>query len=411
MANNFSKNSLRSGGNYLDLKQMNRSLVMQLIYKNAGISRSELATHLDLTVAAISKITNSLIDLGIVEEVGYVSGLKGRRAIGLEIKSADYSVLAVKVSRRKIIFGVFSLASVLLAEESIVITGNERSDDLINLIHSKIKEHIAKTEGIRAVAISVPGPFDINRQEILLMTEMNQFEGLDFSLLYNGDISQPVILSHDANAGVMFEWLSKDAYGIGDGTLVYYLIGEGVGAGIISNGNLLYGHNGMAGELGHVSLDVNGERCACGNRGCLELYCSSIAFVRKGKLQRNAFPSSILNTFPNLTAKNIIDSARNGCELSRKLCKEAAQAIGYGAVNIVNAYDPNEIVIGDEMAYGGDLIIDEIRKTIEERASKHLKNQVNVRIEDVGFDHILYGTAAIAIDHSLRNPEILSNQD
>lgn len=133
---------------------------------------------------------------------------------------------------------------------------------------------------------------------------------------------------------------------------MYFLVGEGVGAGVLVNGSILYGSQGVAGEVGHISVDVSGEKCACGNRGCLEMYLSSIAFVKHATKLLPKHPDSVLNGYSNLTSDDIFSAAEAGDQFAIELVKRAGMYLGYGIVTIVNAYDPSIVVVGNSMAKG-----------------------------------------------------------
>lgn len=397
-----------TSGNSLVMQSMNRSMVLQLIYKHPGATRSYLAKHIGLTEAAISKLVNDLVVMDVVEETGYVVGNMGRRAIGLQIKTSEQRVLAIKVSRLDIKIGLFDLAGTLHHIESLRTEEGLLSTSLLQRVRTKMHQYLEEYPLIQAIGIAVPGPLDIVAERILLITEMKDYHDVDLSVLTNEGIDVPVLLTHDANAGAMSEWLANEESFVENGTMAYYLTGAGVGAGIISGGQVLLGGRGMAAEIGHISLDIEGEPCSCGNRGCLETMCSSIAIVRQAKLLMERFPQSLLHTYEKLTATDILREAQNGDPLAMRLTKKAGRAIGFGALNIINAYDPDEIIIGDEMSLGGDLILREVRAVVDERIAHRQAHKVTIRLEDPTYDHILHGAACVAIDHCLKNPLVLS---
>lgn len=400
----------RDGGNSMDLQIINRSIVMQLVFKHPGTTRSALAKQTGLTEAAISKIVNSLMELGVLCETGYVTGQRGRRAVGLQLNGTNHRVLAVKISRRKIHVGLFDLAAEEISSEYITFNEKTVSSDLLKFVKDKIYYYLEQEKNIRAIGIAVPGPYDYKKNYITVVTEMNNFVDVDLSPLNELDLNIPVLLTHDANAGVMSQWLHNEDSFIDNETIVYYLAGEGVGAGVISAGQLILGSSGMAAEIGHISLNVEGEICSCGNRGCLEMYCSSLAFIKKAKLMLSRYPNSILHSLESLSVDAIFSSARQGDDLAIQLTRAAGQALGHGAVNIINAYDPDVIILGDDMARGGDLILDEINKVVNERISSRMSHEINITIEDLTFDHILRGAASVAINRCLENPILLSEK-
>lgn len=407
--NDFDGQLKRYGGNNIDMQNINRSIVMQLIYKQPGTTRSTLAKQIGLTEAAISKIVNTLIEAELIQETGFVAGQKGRRAVGLEVNSENHRVLAIKLSRRRIKVGIFCLNGMEMDSEEIVITEEEKANELLDTVIDRINHYRQIEPRIRAIGMAVPGPFDFKKNYITVATEMSNFVDVDLKPILELDLKIPVILIHDANAGVMSEWLhNKDIY-IEDDTVVYYLAGEGVGAGAISSGQLLLGDSGTAGEIGHISLNIDGEKCGCGNYGCLEMYCSSIAFVRKAHLLLNRYPNSLLHRYENFNSDDIFECAREGDMLALQVTKEAGRALGYGAINIINAYDPAEIIIGDLMANGEELILDEIKAVVQERVSGRLSHEINIILANPEYDHILHGAASIAINKCLENPFALND--
>ena len=393
----------------IDLSEMNRSRVLKLIYKYSGITRAEIANLTGLTEAGISKIVSSLIRAGVVRNGDYVSGKMGRRAIGLEINTSKFEVLAMKLTRSELMVAVFTLSSELVVQETIKINRESESDFILELMSQKIQEYVAKYSFIRAIGVSVPGPFDSMANKILGVTRFGKFNQIDLNALFNLDVDLPIYLIHDANAGVMAEWLLNEEYYIEDSTLAYYLVGEGVGLGIISNGKILEGERGIAAEIGHVSINFQGGQCNCGNIGCLELYCSALQFVDRAKSLAATFPNSSISYLDEISPQNIFKLAEEGDELAIKLTKEVGRYIGLGAVNIVNAYAPKEIIIGDVMANGGDILLNEVKSLVDERSFSGLAYKVNIRYEDKDVDRILLGAASIAIDNCLENVELLES--
>lgn len=401
-------NQAKNVVNKFDLQNMNRGRIMQLVYKNPGITRAQISSYTGLTGAAISKITNKLIELDLLKSVGRVSGKMGRKAEGLEVNVSEFNVLAIKLSRRELRIGIFSLSSELISQKVIDISKLKPDTELVELISSKILEYVNSDKKIAAVGIAVPGPFDNEANKIIGLTDLDSFSEVNLSGLLELDIDVPVYLIHDANSGVMAEWLTSEDLYAENKTIAYYLVGDGVGAGIISDGKMLLGKNGTAAEVGHISINFDGEKCRCGNYGCLELYCSSLQFVRKAEQLLHKFPNSALNFIKNFKAQDIFENAAKGDDLCVSLAKEVAEYMGYGVVNLVNAYAPDEIIIGDVMSNGGDLVLDKIRSVVSERAFNGNEEHVIIRYADKSVDRILLGAASVAIDNLLRNTHLLS---
>lgn len=394
----------------LEIGNMNRSMIMQLIFKQPGITRAGLAKSTGLTGAAVSKIVQTLLDIEVIRETGYVTGHKGRRAIGLEINNHLFNVLAFRISRREIDWGLYDLSMNALESDSVPLYSSSTEEDILSIIRDQIEDYLENYRNIKAISIAAPGPFDINSKKVLGITGLGKFNRLDFSELENLDLPVPIYLIHDAHAGVMAEWLNNAEYYTEEKTLAYYYVDEGVGSGVISNGQINFGQNGMACEIGHVSIDVNGPECNCGNYGCLELYSSALSFLDRALLQRKRYPSSFLNSHDDLKVQDIFKAAEDGDELANRLVKEVGRYIGYGAVILINAFDPSEIVLGGLMAGGGQMLLDEVVKVVNARSFANRVHKLTIRLEEEDKNTILVGAASMAIDNLLKNINLLQDK-
>lgn len=395
------------GSNSYDMKKLNRSIMLQLIYKHPGIMRAELASRLGLSRTAITKQTLPLLESGIITEIGDDGEVKGKKTRGLTFVSNNLSILAVKVSRSRITFGKFTLGGELLESRVLSISRETHSDALVKQIKDEMKHEVDADNTISAVSLAVPGPFDKVNSRITTFTGIWDHKDVDLSPLLENDFTQPVLITHDSNCGAMYEWLNSEEYFNEDSTLAYMLVGEGVGAGIITRGQVIMGETGRAAEIGHISIDFNGPTCACGNNGCLELYSSSIAFLTSTKLNLQRYPASALNKYQELTCKDIFTEAEVGDELSLEQCQKIAIYMAHGVLNIINAYEPSKVIIGDEMSGAGNLILEPLLERLQHIMDPKQFQNIEIEMEEQGFDHILYGAASVAINHCLDNPSIL----
>lgn len=394
------------GTNNEDLLAMNRSLVVQYLKKHGICSRAEISKAIGLTQASISKITATLIEYGIVKEVGYISGEKGRRSIGIALVEDYYKVIGVKISRRSFSVGVFDIGGNLKGVYSETISKGQGFDYTMSRVKPIIDEYMNRFANIVVIGVAVPGPYQKSQGKIALITEMDDWTDISLKDEFYNLYDIPIVIEHDANAGALAEWWFGTQWNSIEGTLVHFLVGEGVGAGVLVDGNIFYGHQGIAGEIGHISVDVNGERCRCGNYGCLEMYCSSIAFVNYAKAMLKNHKDSTLNKHYKLTENDIFNAAKKNDPYALKLVKRAGRYIGYGVVNIINAYDPDIIVISNIMARGGQMILDEVKSVVKERVLESIYKNLEIVISNFSNDPILYGAAAVAIDYFLKRPSV-----
>ncbi|MDO5022979.1 MAG: ROK family transcriptional regulator [Eubacteriales bacterium] len=393
----------------------NQIAILQHIQRGSCVTRTQLAEHTGLTRAGVSKITAQLIEAGIVEEAALLTGKKGRRSIGLSITEGGNKIIGVKLSRRNYSIGVFSFSGQLLEKTNKTISIDDADEEIFSQIQKIVLGYIKNDKQIVAVGVAVPGPFLINEKKILLISELDKKARRDLSVanMFNDDAFKdiPVIISHDANAGAMADWWfgieKKDL----QGCIVHFLVGEGVGAGVIYNGEIINGSQGTAAEIGHISIDYKGPDCVCGNCGCLEMYCSSLAFLRFCYNERKNHPDSKLNDYETLTTEIIFSLSDEGDTFAQECVKRAGFYIGLGCVNIINGFNPNTIFICNEMSKGGKLLLDEINNVVQSRILKEIRQNVSIELSTFDGDDILFGAAAVAIDFCLKRPEFLTQKN
>jgi len=209
----------------------------------------------------------------------------------------------------------------------------------------------------------------------------------------------PVFLGNDANAAALGEF----AYGAGRGYrhVIYLTVSTGVGGGIISDGRLLEGRHGAAGEVGHVIVEPGGPPCGCGNRGCLEALISGPAIARQAREALDVgWETSIgrlAGTDPHgVTAEVVVRAAREGDGLARELLETAGRRLGTALLGLVHVFDPEVIVVGGGLTNAGELLMKLARDTMFAGLMPIFKEGLEVVPPDLGADAGLYGAVALA---------------
>lgn len=390
------------GSNNNDLMEMNRSTIVKILQGREFCSRAELSRLTGLTQAAITKIITALMDMGIVSETGMIKGSGNRRSIGIKLNAEKYKVVGVKFSRRLFSVGVFDISGKIYYQSESVCPEEETAENVIEYLKKMIREAISKFEQVIAIGLAVPGPYLRKEGRIALVTSRPTWHNINFIEAFQNEFSIPFFIEHDARAGALASWWF-DGKSNEASTLAYFFVGEGVGAGIIERGSLQVGAAGASSEIGHISIDVNGERCECGNYGCLELYCSELAVSR---LARKKAPECFSGESRGIKedCDLIFEAARKGNPKAISVMKEIAEYIGYGCVNLMNAYNPDIIVIGDSISKADELILPTIQKVVRERVFAELSEKVEIKISESDIDPTLWGAAAAATDQVLKSP-------
>lgn len=391
-----------AGNNTSDLVEMNRSAIVRILQQMDVCSRADIAKMTGLTQASITKIVAVLIEMGIVTEVGFVKGNGNRRSIGLRLNAEQNLVIGVKFSRHLFSIGVFDISGKIYTQQETEFSLEEVALDVVADMKRQIHELLNKYENVVAIGFAVPGPYLRKIGRIAMVTRMPSWQSINFINEFKYEFDKPVFIEQDANAGALAEWWFGN-HGRPLNSLAYFLAGEGIGSGIVDNDRLLLGNLGIASEVGHISIDVNGPTCECGNKGCLEMYCSTTAMLKKAEKMLPGFSEKDFDNRLD-ACKKVFSEAREGNKEAVKLVEEIAEYLGYGCVTLINAYDPEIIVIGDIISQGKELLLPTINRIVKERVLPEISSKVQIKISELPVDPTLYGAAAIATDKVLRKP-------
>lgn len=386
------------------VSESNRSRIVKHLYHNGISSRAQIAKALELTPAAITKITARLIEAGMIEETGDLEGSKNRRSIGLKLNTTRFRVIGIKFARSLVQIGVFGLCGNALSIENLPTVYDNTIDDTIATIHQRVEQLLDNDPSIVAIGMAVPGPYLRNVGRTAVVSSMQGWRRINFIDEFVTAFRVPVFIEQDARAGALAHYLFDPSVHA-DGNLAYYLVGEGVGLGVIDNGRLINGFLGAATEIGHISIDVNGRPCDCGNIGCLERYCSTPAIHDTLIADGTVVPGAADMTHTE-AARALFTKASVGDEDAASMVREVARYVGYGCVTIFNGYNPEHIIIGDIVSEAGPILLDEVRATVAERAIPEINASTSISLSTLSADAAVSGAAAVAVTQFLEHPSV-----
>lgn len=396
------KGERKSGINAKSMIDHNRSLVLRYLINHGVASRADMAKETGLTAASISKITSTLLHMEVLQETDAFGGSRGRKAIGLSINPNRFKVIGVNFTRRTFSVGVFDLGGSLFDGHTEVISPTQGGIQCLRQIRSVIREFIAKYPEIAAIGMAVPGPYLKKEHRISVMTNAPEWQTVDFENEMQNILGRPVFFEHDANAAAMAEWYYNTDC-TDKSTLAYFMMDDGVGAGVVQGGMVFDGHKGYAGEIGHISIDVNGPKCQCGNCGCLELYCSAIEFVKEAKRGLAAHPQSSLSHLYDFDELDVFSAAKAGDAYAMELVDRTGFCLGCGIINIIYAYSPSCVVLGGRMSGGGSLMMKSILRTVRKRLKPEILQGIQIVYSRLRNDPVFTGAAAVAANQLLLN--------
>jgi glucokinase len=229
-------------------------------------------------------------------------------------------------------------------------------------VHQVINAVAPWADRAQAIGIGSAGIID-SRLGIIKYSPNLGWNNLPLARILSAKFHKPVRILNDVNAVLLGEWRYGSAAGYDD--VFLFTLGTGVGGAAISGGKMVFGANGFAGEFGHATINFNGSKCVCGNRGCLESYVGTKAILRRARHLIKKSPSR-LRRYKQLTPKNIADEAKKGDRVSRAIFAEIGRYLGIGIGNLLNLFDPALIVISGGISRAGKVLFQPINKAIRE---------------------------------------------
>jgi glucokinase len=261
-------------------------------------------------------------------------------------------------------------------------------DSLLRLSDSFFSEDIA------GIGLGVAGLVDRKGGKIVISPNIPALEGINFVKELREKFKVPVFIENDANAAAFGEkWIGT---GKEFSDFVLFTLGTGIGGGIIKNNKLL----DVAAEIGHMTINADGEKCHCGNSGCLEAYASARAILSKVVSALEKGRESMLKqfcggNFYRLTAVDIYRTALEGDSLSREVLKESGRHLGIGIANIINVISPEAIILAGGLAGAWDIYIQEAIKEASKRAFKELFDSLKIIPSSLGDEAGVIGSAGL----------------
>jgi predicted NBD/HSP70 family sugar kinase len=316
---------------------INRDIVLELIRASQPISRADLARRSGLGRSTISQIVEQLIGENWVREGAMGSPPRGRRPtmVGL---NENLVAIAVDIHPRQASVALVDLNGRLLSRWPVPLTSDPGASMRLILDCVQRMHRSDSRKSIEGVGISLPGRVNPATQRLIFAPNL-KWPDFDIKKMVETKMGLPVWMENDATACLLAELTFARMDGVRDAVLV--AVAEGVGTCVMTNGQLVSGSNGMAGEFGHVPIDPNGPRCGCGKKGCWEMFGSTRAALR---YYRDLRPKSHVATFQEL-----LNLAEEGDVSAAQALTMQAQGIGRGLRMIIAGLSPSTILIAGDV--------------------------------------------------------------
>jgi N-acetylglucosamine repressor len=403
----------KSGSNLKEVKLINRAVVFRAIREAGGNSRADLAKKTGLNPATLTHITRELLARGLVAEAGSGEARVGRRSSLLRIHPHLGHIVAVRLSRHNIqgLITDLDLRELInhTAAASFLTQPIEVSAPaVLEVIETLIAKSGVARQSILGIGISAPGPLDARRGILIAPPNFPGWVSAPLREIVAAQTGFATFLDNDANSAALAEkWFGA---GRAMDNFVYLLVEDGVGGGVVINGDLYRGEHDIAGELGHMTIDRHGPVCDCGNTGCLELYAApSVAENRLRQAVRAGQPTQVAEWVgpddSQITFEMVVRAARLGDGLAREALVEIAQALGVAAVNISNTFDPQAIILGGKICLAADVVLPIIQECVNRQAFSRRAQPMPVIMSELGANAPVIGAFSLVLRELFQNPE------
>lgn len=383
-------------------KSHNSRLVLKTLYDQGQVSRADIARATALSRATVSDVVAALLDEGLVEEVGLGPSAGGKPPTLLDVVADARLLVCLDLANSHLRGGLVDLRGGIRHRTSLPLNDRD-GETVLAQVYELIDGLIACTDRpLLGIGIGTPGLIN-GRQGIVRSAINMDWTDMPLRDLLQDRYGLPVHVVNDSHAAVLAEY----TFGQDDHrpNLVVIKIGRGISAGIVLNGQLLYGDGSGAGEIGHVRVVEGGDLCRCGHRGCLETLVSSRAFILRAREIASRQPASLLNrlvTDPAQITTEIVHSAFVGGEPElADLIREAGDYLGVALAGLVSAVNVHKILIAGTVAQFGEPLLAPARATMRARCLAALGAETEVELASLGTDIVILGVAALVLSKEL----------
>ena len=309
-------------------------------------------------------------------------------------------VVCMDIGGTNTVFGIVDQRGNVLATDSVKTQSYAKIEEYVEAVTSKLLpliESVGGVEKIKGMGVGAPNGNYYNGT-IEFAPNLPWKGVIPLAALFEEKIGVPTALTNDANAAAIGEMTYGAARGMKD--FIMITLGTGVGSGIVINGQLVYGHDGFAGELGHVVVRrENGRACGCGRKGCLETYCSATGVARTAREFLVARPEpSLLREIPaeEIVSKDDYDAAVKGDKLALDIFEFTGRILGEALSDFIAFSSPEAIVLFGGLAKSGDYIMKPIKKALDENILKIYEGKTKLLVSELkDADAAVLGASAL----------------
>ncbi|MFJ2661508.1 ROK family transcriptional regulator [Arthrobacter koreensis] len=374
-------------GSQTALRARNQQRIQDALLAAGPQTQAELSRATGLSSATVSNIVRHMSESGLVKTEPTTSS--GRRALSVRLNDTGAVAAGIDIGRRHVRVVLATLGYRIIGEDSISLpaghSADEGMDAAAELFDSVLTAADVGRDRVLGAGVGIPGPIDRRSGTVVRGAILPEWVGINMREDLALRLRVPVHIDNDANLGALAQ-VTWGPHG-GCENLIFVKVATGIGAGLVINGSLFYGHVGITGEIGHATISDQGLICRCGNRGCLETVASTATMI--DLLSRAAAEP--------VTTTDIIRQAAAGDPATLRVVDDAGMAVGRAVAGIANALNPEVIVVGGSLTELGDAFLNPIERGLLRHAVPLIGETTTVTMSSLGDRAEALGAAALVL--------------
>jgi N-acetylglucosamine repressor len=405
-------------GNSELISQVNRRLVLQAIRSLQPTYRAQVSRWTNLNPATVTGIVSDLAEEGLIQEVsgrGPTPGpTGGRPPMMLQLNNDARRILAIDLEPDVLRVALVGMSINLVDYREEMVDRRSKPDKVIEKIVRLCREVLGqgRRRRIDGIGLSLPGLIDRDQGILIGSTNMPNWHNVPIRDMLETQLGQTVKAERSVHLAALYEdWAAPTEQ---NSTKVVISLRTGIGMSCIRRGELYMGAGGYDGEVGHTLIDINGEKCECGNIGCLETFVRADAV--RGRVERmmsqgrcRAIAAAIADG-ERLRPDLVYRFAKNGDADAAEIVRDVGKYVGIAAANLVNLFAPDALIVCGSIDTADELILDAIRQQVDQRSLPQLQRHLTVRLGAAKEKSPLFGAAVLVARETFDLPRLLHRQ-
>ncbi|WP_277678459.1 ROK family transcriptional regulator [Gracilibacillus dipsosauri] len=371
-------------GSFQWMKSLNKAIILNKIRTSGSISRAQIAKETELTPPTVGTIVKELLDQELIKESELGESQGGRKPTMLVLNTTGFHIIGIDAGPSNILFILSDLSGNVVDKIDRKIGNPINETKFLELLTHGVQQLIEQNSQLKFIGIGVAMHGVVDSEAGLAIFAPNlQLRNIPIKQHLESTFDMEVKVENDAKSLALGEaWFDDNQ--ISYKSMVAVNVGRGIGAGMVINGKVYNGEHGIAGEIGHMMIDINGKRCTCGNKGCLQTLASGPAIADRAMELLKHGEKSVLAEHQIVTAKKVYEAAEQEDVLAKQLLYETGVYLGIAFTNLIHISNPSKIIIGGGVSKAGKHLLAPITETIRKRAISEKAQNTPVTISTLG---------------------------